>query len=175
MSTKLPTSNPAAVVRVIREVRGHRVILDVDAAALYGVPTKALVQAVKRNAARFPAGFMFRLTSQEAAEVNRSQIVTGSQKHRPGLPRPSKVTVCDLGARASPAVSRNLKSPGKRPGYCSFVQSVSGSSLKMPTDDSGLSNLALSPTTSVMSLSAWRCSRATSWTRAASTAAIRSL
>jgi hypothetical protein len=61
----------------IRTVRGHRVMLDADLAALYGVPTKALVQAVKRNRARFPLDFMFSLTEQEAA-ILRSQIVTSS-------------------------------------------------------------------------------------------------
>jgi len=50
-------------------------MLDTDLAALYGVPTKALVQAVKRNLARFPADFMFHLTEQELRSL-RSQIVT---------------------------------------------------------------------------------------------------
>ncbi len=44
--------------------------------------TKALNQAVKRNAGRFPDDFMFRLTLAETAALNRSQFVTGSQKHR---------------------------------------------------------------------------------------------
>ena len=60
-------------------IRGRKVLLDSDLAALYGVPTKALNQAVTRNSERFPADFMFRLTAQE---WNRSQTVTGSQKHR---------------------------------------------------------------------------------------------
>jgi len=59
----------------IVNVRGHRVMLDADLASLYGVPTKALVQAVKRNLARFPADFMFHLTEQELRS-SRSQIVT---------------------------------------------------------------------------------------------------
>jgi hypothetical protein len=46
------------------------------------VPTKVLNQAVKRNAARFPEDFMFRLSRAEAEALNRSQSVTGSQKHR---------------------------------------------------------------------------------------------
>ena len=44
-------------------LRGHKVMLDADLAELYGVETKALNQAVRRNAARFPEDFMFRLTS----------------------------------------------------------------------------------------------------------------
>ncbi len=56
-------------------VRGRRVMLSTDLAELYGVKPKALVQAVKRNTARFPADFMFRLTAKEAGSL-RSQIVT---------------------------------------------------------------------------------------------------
>lgn len=63
-------------------VRGHKVILDADLAALYEVPTKRLNEQVKRNADRFPADFMFRLTAAETTALNRSQFATGSQKHR---------------------------------------------------------------------------------------------
>ena len=56
-------------------VRGHKVMLDSDLAVLYGVPTKVLVQSVKRNLKRFPPDFMFRLTDQEVA-ILKSQIVT---------------------------------------------------------------------------------------------------
>jgi hypothetical protein len=66
----------------IAELRGQRVILDAELAALYGVATKVLNQAVKRNVERFPEDFMFRLTRTETEALNRSQIVTGSQKHR---------------------------------------------------------------------------------------------
>lgn len=60
-------------------IRGQKVMLDFDLSTLYGVPTKALNQAVTRNRARFPEDFMFRLTAEE---WDRSQSVTGSQKHR---------------------------------------------------------------------------------------------
>ena len=53
----------------IQVIRGLRVMVDVDLAALYGVPTKALNQAIKRNAGRFPPDFLFQLTSTEKAEV----------------------------------------------------------------------------------------------------------
>jgi hypothetical protein len=65
------------IVRLIVVVRGQKVILDFDIAALYGVRTKALIQAVKRNVARFPRDFMFRLTTREFSNL-RSQIVTSS-------------------------------------------------------------------------------------------------
>lgn len=63
------------VARRIYLVRGQRVMIDSDLAALYGVPTKALNQAVKRNVGRFPGDFMFQLSNEEAATL-RSQIVT---------------------------------------------------------------------------------------------------
>jgi len=50
-------------------IRGHRVMIDADLAELYGVSTKAMNQAVKRNAERFPPDFAFRLTGREKAEV----------------------------------------------------------------------------------------------------------
>jgi len=72
----------------IRTIRGQRVLLDSDLAALYGVGTKALNQAVKRNAARFPADFAFRLTAQEYANLI-SQTVISSSGHggRRRIPR----------------------------------------------------------------------------------------
>jgi ORF6N domain-containing protein len=63
-------------------MRGEKALLDANLADLYGVTTKALNQAVKRNRGRFPDDFMFRLTAKETRELNRSQLVTGSQKHR---------------------------------------------------------------------------------------------
>jgi hypothetical protein len=57
------------VVRRILTIRGQRVMLDADLAALYGVSTKRLNQQVSRNSDRFPSEFMFRLTTQERAEV----------------------------------------------------------------------------------------------------------
>lgn len=77
--TLLPVDH---ITQSIRVLRGHKVLLDADLAALYGVTTKALNQAVKRNAERFPEDFMFRLTRAETKALNRSQFVTGSQKHR---------------------------------------------------------------------------------------------
>lgn len=80
----------------IYEIRGERVMLDFDLAALYDVGTKVLNQAVKRNSKRFPKDFMFRLSPEEwegmrsqsvtAYEIQptdmRSQIVTASQIKR---------------------------------------------------------------------------------------------
>jgi hypothetical protein len=61
-------------------VRGQRVLLDSDLAALYEVPTKVFNQAVKRNLSRFPEDFSFILTGEEWLRL-RSQIVTSSLSH----------------------------------------------------------------------------------------------
>ena len=65
------------VERSIRIIRGDKVIIDDDLAELYGVETKKLVQAVKRNIDRFPADFMFELADDEL-EILRCQIGTSS-------------------------------------------------------------------------------------------------
>jgi hypothetical protein len=66
-------------------IRGQKVMLDVDLAELYGVETRVLNQAVKRNPERFPEDFMFQLTDEEAENL-RSQIVTSSWGGRRYLP-----------------------------------------------------------------------------------------
>ncbi|MPZ43027.1 MAG: ORF6N domain-containing protein [Betaproteobacteria bacterium] len=71
-----------AITSRILLVRAHKVILDADLASLYGVETRRLNEQVKRNIERFPEDFMFRLTRAELDTLNRSQIATGSQKHR---------------------------------------------------------------------------------------------
>lgn len=67
-------SVPERVVDAILVLRGQRVILDSDLAALYGVQVRSLLQAVKRNPDRFPSDFTFQLEKQEVARL-RSQIV----------------------------------------------------------------------------------------------------
>ena len=65
-------------------LRGRKVMLDRDLAALYGVETKALNQAVKRKAKRFPEDFMFRLTKAEMRNW-KSQIVTSNYRVKMGF------------------------------------------------------------------------------------------
>jgi hypothetical protein len=79
---KNATVQVAPITRAIVVLRRQRVILDRELADLYGVTTKALNQAVKRNADRFPDDFRFKLGRAEIDTLNRSQTVTGSQKHR---------------------------------------------------------------------------------------------
>jgi hypothetical protein len=66
-------------------IRGQKVMIDRDLADLYGVPTKRLNEAVKRNIQRFPEGFMFILTEEEAKNL-RSQIATTKRGGRRYLP-----------------------------------------------------------------------------------------
>jgi hypothetical protein len=68
------------IVRLIHSLRDRRVILDGDLASIYGVQTRALNQAVKRNQGRFPADFMFELTREEILGI--SQTVTSLRKLR---------------------------------------------------------------------------------------------
>jgi ORF6N domain len=72
------------IAGAIHLLRGQRVMLDFDLAALYGVSTKVLNQARKRHRSRFPDDFMFRLTNEEVS-ILRSQTVT-SRLHDPGNP-----------------------------------------------------------------------------------------
>jgi len=65
------------IARRIHTVRGQRVMLDSDLASLYGVTTKQFNQQVRRNSARFPSDFVFRLTKEEAGNL-KSQFVTSS-------------------------------------------------------------------------------------------------
>jgi hypothetical protein len=66
-STRSVTVDTDAIMRNILDIRGQRVLLDSDLAALYQVATKALTRAVRRNPGRFPADFMFQLAVGESA------------------------------------------------------------------------------------------------------------
>ena len=85
-SSKL-VSAPRPVESLIHVIRGQKVMLDSDLAALYEVPTKALNQAVRRNLERFPEDFAF-LLSKDELENWRSQIVTSNSSAKMGLRRP---------------------------------------------------------------------------------------
>jgi hypothetical protein len=82
-----------AIDSVIHTLRGERVILDADLANIYGVETRTLNQAIKRNLDKFPPDFLIQLTGNEVSALNRSQIVTGSsQRHRDPRSRPYAFT-----------------------------------------------------------------------------------
>jgi phage regulator Rha-like protein len=91
MNTNNDLAVPARIENAIFFIRGHRVMLDLDLASLYGVPIKRLNEQVKRNSGRFPKDFMFRLTPREAQATLslRSQNATlksGRGRHRKYLP-----------------------------------------------------------------------------------------
>ena len=71
----------ALIAQKIYFARNTRVMLDADLAALYGVATRVLIQAVKRNAERFPPDFMFQITKEEV-DLLRSQFVTSKYTRR---------------------------------------------------------------------------------------------
>jgi hypothetical protein len=83
MNKPAPSASPPVLENLIITVRGQRVILAVDLAGVYGVPTKALNQAVRRNPNKFPADFVFQLTRPEAEALQRprSQFVTLKRGH----------------------------------------------------------------------------------------------
>lgn len=73
------TEAPAPVdliERKIHWIRGQKVMLSMDLAALYGVESRVLVQAVKRNADRFPDDFMFQLSSEEFANLKSQNVIS---------------------------------------------------------------------------------------------------
>jgi hypothetical protein len=84
------------IEKAIYLIRGEKVMLDRDLANLYGVPTKAFNQTVKRHQARFPPDFMFQLSEEEAQGVlSRSQSVTLKRgQNKAGFEM--EVTTCDL-------------------------------------------------------------------------------
>src|SRR5256714_11063643 len=86
--SRTPVTSIEDVSRAIVVLRGRKVLLDAELAALYGVTTKRLNEQVRRNRERFPTDFMFELTAQEAGAL-RSQFATlksGRGQHRKYLP-----------------------------------------------------------------------------------------
>jgi hypothetical protein len=77
---------PEIIIRRIHWIRGDRVMLDEDLAALYNVETRALVQAIKRNPGRFPPDFMFQLTDEEWTALRSQNVISkgrGGRRYAP--------------------------------------------------------------------------------------------
>lgn len=113
----LPIPSPGdRLSALIHMVRGHQVMLDSDLAMLYQVQTKALNQAVKRNAARFPEPFCFQLTGDELKSL-RSQIVTsnptsagqGGRRYLPYVFTEQGIAMLSAVLRSDTAVEVNLR------------------------------------------------------------------
>ncbi|PYL00539.1 MAG: hypothetical protein DME19_04820 [Verrucomicrobia bacterium] len=77
MPTKQALVSVGSIDRLIYAVRGRRVMLDRDLAMLYGVETRVLNQAVRRNRERFPADFMLELTRKEILRISQIVIILG--------------------------------------------------------------------------------------------------
>jgi hypothetical protein len=74
-------NHPAVQIsRFILVLRRHRVLLDEDLAELYGVETRVLVQAVKRNFSRFPRDFMFQLTAAQWTDLKSQSVISNERR-----------------------------------------------------------------------------------------------
>jgi hypothetical protein len=104
---------PSKIEGLIYLVRGHKVMLDEDLAVLYGVETRILTRAVRRNSDRFPADFMFQLSDQEVANL-RSQIGIssssyGGRRYRPLVFTEQGVAMLSTVLRSKQAVHVNIE------------------------------------------------------------------
>jgi len=108
----MPKNPTVRIERAIVRVRGQNVMLDSDLAALYDVETKALVRAVKRNASRFPADFMFQLRLSEASAL-RCQIGTsngrGGRRYLPYAFTEQGVAMLSSVVRSARAIEVNIE------------------------------------------------------------------
>jgi len=100
------------IEKAILLIRNQKVILDTDLATLYGVETRVLVQAVKRNMERFPEDFMFQLTQEEFA-ILRSQSVTsrdwGGRRYPPYAFTEQGVAMLSSVLRSQCAIQVNIE------------------------------------------------------------------
>jgi hypothetical protein len=87
------------IERAILLIRGERVILDADLAELYGVATKVLNQAVKRNLERFPEDFMFQLTGDESGALRSQSVILDGQEGNAHLRSQSVTSRSGYGGR----------------------------------------------------------------------------
>jgi hypothetical protein len=104
---------PERIAGAILVMRGHRVMLDADLASLYGVETRVLIQAVKRNAERFPDDFMFQFEAEEWERL-RSQFVTskdgrGGRRYAPYVFTEQGVAMLSSVLRSPRAIAVNVE------------------------------------------------------------------
>jgi len=84
-STKMPIP-VERIEKAILLIRGQKVMLDSDLAALYGVETRVLKQAVRRNRKRFPSDFMFELTKEENRSLRSQNVILEPGRYSKHLP-----------------------------------------------------------------------------------------
>ena len=112
MPERLRLPMTTRIESAILVIRAHRVLLDEDLAALYGVPTKALVQAVKRNRDRFPDDFMFQLRSGDCRSLRSQSVISrswGGRRSRPYAFTEQGVAMLSSVLRSPRAVSVNVE------------------------------------------------------------------
>jgi len=95
---KPTTVQPEEIAARIFHARGHRVLMDSELAAMYGVPTMRFNEAVRRNEARFPGDFSFQLTQQEVANLISQSAISSSQRGTHGGRRKPPQVFTELGA-----------------------------------------------------------------------------
>jgi hypothetical protein len=110
-SVKEITIAPERIANAIVFLRGEKVILDVHLAALYEVPTGHLVRALKRNASRFPADFVFQLTKQELTNLKCQIGISswGGRRHLPYAFSEHGVAMLSSVLRSERAVQVNIQ------------------------------------------------------------------
>ena len=108
VSTVLPAKR---IERAILVLRGEKVLLDVDIALLYGVETRVLVQAAKRNRERFPSDFMFQLTVEEIENLRSQSVISswGGRRYRPYAFTEQGVAMLSSVLRSERAVRVNIE------------------------------------------------------------------
>jgi len=105
------STKPENIAPLICWIRGEKVLLDRDLARLYGVETRALKQAVRRNLARFPEDFMFELTAKELADLRSQTVISsahGGLRHLPMAFSEQGVAMLSSVLRSDRAVEVNI-------------------------------------------------------------------
>lgn len=102
-----------AIEKRILVVRGRQVLLDEDLADLYGVETRVLVQQVRRNEKRFPADFMFQLSTEEFADLKSQSVISsgghGGRRKRPLVFTEQGVAMLSGVLRSDRAIAVNIE------------------------------------------------------------------
>src|SRR5258708_6661373 len=102
---------PTRIAQRIALIRGWKVLLDRDLAALYEIETGALLQAVKRNASRFPSDFMFPLTAEEFANLRSQSVISswGGRRYPPFAFTEQGVAMLSSVLRSPKAIAVNIE------------------------------------------------------------------
>jgi phage regulator Rha-like protein len=105
-------STPQSIERTIHHVRGRRVLLDADRVRLYGVETKNLNKAVRRNSGRFPEDFMLKLTKAESSALrfqSGTSNIRGGRRYQPYAFTQEGVAMLSSVLRSKRAIAVNIE------------------------------------------------------------------